>query len=77
MYGHESEKGEKGHMGKWAMEMMLWKHLTEEQQRELLLRDLDLKIKMKEMKIAAMRDKIHLMEEKLDMMRSVKGMIKG
>jgi hypothetical protein len=78
MHGHEFEKGEKGHhMGIWAMEMMLWKHLTEEQQRELLLRELDLKIKMKEMKIAAMRDKISLLEEKLDMMRSIKGMIKG
>jgi hypothetical protein len=77
MHGHEFEKGEKGHMGKWAMEMMLWKHLTEEQQKELLLRNLDLKIKMKEMKIAMMRDKIRLMEEKLDIMHSLRGMLKG
>ncbi len=76
MYEHEFGKGEKGTMEKWAMEMMLWKHLTEEQQKALLLRSLDLKIKKKEMKISMMRDKIRLMEEKLDIIRSVRGMLK-
>ena len=67
---------EKGGSEKWNMEMMLWKHLTEEQQKLLMLRALDLKIKKKELKISMMKDKIRLMEEKLDMMRSVREMIK-
>jgi len=64
-------------MEDWDIKMMLGKHLTEEQQKALLLRAIDLKIKHKEMKISMMRDKIRLMEEKLDMMRSVREMIKA
>jgi hypothetical protein len=67
----------KGGMDDWGLKMMLWKHLTEEQEKALLLRALDLKIKHKEMKISMMRDKIRLMEEKLDMMRSAREMLKA
>jgi len=70
-HGHE-----KGGPEKWDMEMMLRKYLTEEQQKMLMLRALDLKIKKKELKISMMREKIRLMEDKLDMMRSVREMIK-
>jgi len=73
MFEHGQEKGGSE---KWAIEMMLWKHLTEEQQKMLMLRALDLKIKKKELKISMMKEKIRLMEEKLDMMRSVREMAK-
>ncbi len=59
------------------MEMKVWEHLTEEQQKNLLIRSLDLKIKKKTMKISLMRDKIMLMEEKLDIMRAMRDMLKG
>ena len=45
------------------MEMVLWEHLTEEQQSTLLLRFLDHKIRKKTMTISLMRDRIMLMEE--------------
>lgn len=54
------------------METMLCKQLTEEQQKMLMLRALDLKIKKKELKISMMKEKIRLMEERLDLMRSVR-----
>ncbi len=78
---HEQEWGKGMHGGwggeKMAMEMMLWKYLSEEQQKDLLVRSLDLKIKKKELKISMMRDKIRLMEEKLDILRSAKEMLRG
>jgi hypothetical protein len=73
----EEHEWRKSSMEDWDIKMMLWNHLTEEQQKTLLLRAMDLKIKHKEMKISMMRDKIRLMEEKLDMMRSVREMIKA
>ena len=57
--------------------MMFREHLTEEQQKTLLLRFLDLKIKKKTMNISMMRDRIMLMEEKLDMIRTMRDMLKG
>ena len=57
--------------------MMFREHLTEEQQKTLLLRFLDLKIKKKTMNISMMRDRIMLMEEKLDIMRAMRDMLKG
>lgn len=78
---HEQEWGKGMHGGfggqKMAMEMMLWKYLSEEQQKDLLVRSLDLKIKKKELKISIMRDKIRLMEEKLDILRAAKEMLRG
>jgi hypothetical protein len=59
------------------IEMMFREHLTEEQQKTLLLRFLDLKIKKKTMNISMMRDRIMLMEEKLDIMRAMRDMLKG
>ena len=59
------------------MELMFKEHLTDEQQKLLLLRSLDLMIKKKTMNISAMRDRIILMEEKLDIMRSMRDMVKG
>ena len=59
------------------IEMMFREHLTEEQQKALLLRFLDLKIKKKSMNISMMRDRIMLMEEKLDIMRTMRDMLKG
>jgi len=59
------------------IEMMFREHLTEEQQKTLLLRFLDLKIKKKTMNISMMRDRIMLMEEKLDMIRTMRDMLKG
>ena len=59
------------------IEMMFREHLTEEQQKALLLRFLDLKIKKKSMNISMMRDRIMLMEEKLDIMRAMRDMLKG
>ena len=59
------------------IEMMFREHLTEEQQKTLLLRFLDLKIKKKSMNISMMRDRIMLMEEKLDIMRAMRDMLKG
>lgn len=79
MNGQEWGKGMHGGFGdeKMAMEMMLWKYLSEEQQKDLLVRSLDLKIKKKELKISMMRDKIRLMEEKLDILRVAKEMLRG
>ncbi len=78
---HEQDWGKGMHGGfggqKMAMEMMLWKYLSEEQQKDLLVRSLDLKIKKKELKISMMRDKIRLMEEKLDILRAAKEMLRG
>ncbi len=78
---HEQEWGKGMHGGfggeKMAMEMMLWKYLSEEQQKDLLVRSLDLKIKKKELMISMMRDKIRLMEEKLDILRAAKEMLRG
>lgn len=59
------------------IEMMFREHLTEEQQKTLLLRFLDLKIKKKTMNISMMRDRIMLMEEKLDIIRAMRDMLKG
>lgn len=73
---HE-EMGKGMHSEKMAMEMMLWKHLTEEQQRTIMTRFLDLKIKKKEMMISMMRDKIRMMEEKLDLLREIREMLKS
>jgi hypothetical protein len=78
---HEQEwgKGMGMHGGfghdKMAMEMMLWKYLSEEQQKDLLIRSLDLKIKMKSLKISMMKEKLRLMEEKLDILRAAKDML--
>lgn len=79
MQEHEWGKGMHGGFGgeKMAMSMMLWKYLSEEQQKDLLIRSLDLKIKKKELMISMMRDKIRLMEEKLDILRSAKEMMRG
>jgi len=73
MHQHESGKKEMSSM----IEMMFREHLTEEQQKTLLLRFLDLKIKKKTMNISMMRDRIMLMEEKLDMIRTMRDMLKG
>jgi hypothetical protein len=59
------------------MEIMFKQNLTDEQQKALLLRSLDLMIKKKTMNISMMRDKIMLMEEKLDIMRAMRDMVKG
>ena len=59
------------------MEIIFKQHLTDEQQKALLLRSLDLMIKKKTMNISMMRDKIMLMEEKLDIMRATRDMVKG
>jgi hypothetical protein len=59
------------------IEMMFREHLTEEQQKTLLIRFLDLKIKKKSMNVSIMRDRIMLMEEKLDIMRAMRDMLKG
>jgi hypothetical protein len=64
-----------GHHEKMAMEMMLWKYLSEEQQKDLLIRSLDIKIKMKSLKISMMKEKLRLMEEKLDIYRAAKDML--
>jgi len=76
---HEQEWG-KGMHGAWggekmAMEMMLWKYLSEEQQKELLIRSMDIKIKMKGLKISMMKERLRLMEEKLDLYRDAKDML--
>jgi hypothetical protein len=73
MHQHESGKKEMSGM----IEMMFREHLTEEKQKTLLLRFLDLKIKKKTMNISMMRDRIMLMEEKLDIMRAMRDMLKG
>ena len=73
MHEHGSVNREMGDM----MEIMLKQNLTDEQQKALLLRSLDLMIKKKTMNISMMRDKIMLMEEKLDMMRAMRDMVKG
>ena len=73
MHEHGSGKKEMSDM----MELMFKEHLTDEQQKLLLLRSLDLMIKKKTMNISAMRDRIILMEEKLDIMRSMRDMVKG
>jgi hypothetical protein len=70
MHEHGSERSD-------MMEMIFRERLTEEQQKMLLLRSLDLKIKMKTMHISTMRDKIMLMEEKLEIIRTMRDMIKG
>ncbi len=62
---------------KMAMEMMFWKYLSEEQQKNLMIRSLDIKIKMKGLKISMMKEKIRLMEEKLDIYRAAKEMLQG
>ncbi len=62
---------------KMAMEMMIWKYLSEEQQKNLMIRSLDIKIKMKGLKISMMKEKIRLMEEKLDIYRAAKEMLQG
>jgi len=72
MQGLESEKG-----AEWNMKMVVWNCLSEEQQKTLMLKAIDLKIKKKELKVAMMRDKIRLMEEKIDLLRDVKDMLKG
>jgi hypothetical protein len=59
------------------MEIMFKQNLTDEQQKALLLRSLNLMIKKKTMNISMMRDKIMLMEEKLDIMRAMRDMVKG
>jgi len=71
MYEHEA--GKKGTGG--MMEMMVWEQLTKEQRKTLLLRALDLKIKMKTMKISMMKNKILLMEEKQDLMKAMRDML--
>jgi hypothetical protein len=72
----EWKKGMHSH-GKMALEIMLWKHLSDEQRKELIFRTLDLKIKKKEMKIDMLRNKIRLMEEKIDLLKSTREMLKG
>jgi len=72
MCEHRTER-DSGNM----IEMVLWEHLTEEQQSTLLLRFLDHKIRKKTMRISMMRDRIMLMEEKLDIMRAMRDMLKG
>ncbi len=78
---HEQEWGKGMHGGwggeKMAMEMMIWKYLSEEQQKNLMIRSLDIKIKMKGLKISMMKEKIRLMEEKLDIYRAAKEMLQG
>lgn len=73
MHEHESGGKEISDM----MEIVLRKHLTDEQQKTLLLCSLDLMIKKKTMNISMMRDKIMLMEEKLDILRAMRDMVKG
>jgi hypothetical protein len=69
MHEHGYEKGGMHGGEKMAMSMMIMKNLNEDQQRMLLLRSLDLKIRMKELKIYALHDKIRMMQEKAKLMQ--------
>jgi len=73
VHGYGSGNNEMSDM----MEIIFKQNLTNEQQKALLLRSMDLMIKKKTMNISMMRDKIMLMEEKLDIMRAMRDMVKG
>lgn len=67
------------HMGdeKMMMKMMIWKSLNPEQQRALILRSIDLKIRKKELMVYFMQEKIKLMQEKINTIRMVRDMLAG
>jgi len=76
MQGKEMMMGGMGHEGEeMMMKMMLFKNLNPEQQKILMLRALDLKIRKKELKINFMQENLRLMQEKLNIMRMARDML--
>jgi hypothetical protein len=83
---HEQEWGGMGMQGGMGhsmggemmmMKMMVLKNLNPEQQRALMLRAMDLKIRKKELMVYFMQEKVKLMQEKINMYRMVRDMLAG
>ena len=71
-------QGGMGHemMGKeFAMKMMVFKMLTPEQKKAVILRSMDLKLHKKEFLIGCMQQKIQLMQEKMELYKMIRNMV--
>jgi hypothetical protein len=78
-WGSMGMHGGMGHAmgGEMMMKMMVWKSLNPEQQRALILRAIDLKVRKKELMVYFMQEKVKLMQEKINLYRMTRDMMAG